>query len=287
MSSVAIPSVSGLSSVPDLIDHWTFVESAHWHLWPRRTFFRLTKEQAAPPYQVLVPVEPRKEWIAYFAYLPDGQLTAAHRFTLERFRELKVPLLVVCAAREPSLVPRELYASCDALCWKGTSGYDFSAYAVALRLIAERSPGAKAFVINDSVFGPFADLRRFLVAPPWDLTGLTAQSAMENHVQSYAFILRDITPARLAQLAPAIPLDRAYDDIASVITQQETTFARVASRSMTVGAHWFGDLDGPLFRAVELLQAGFPFVKKSLIGKHQQLNDPVAIRKELDRLGHP
>jgi hypothetical protein len=55
-----------------------------------------------------------------------------------------------------------------------------------------------------------------------------------------------------------------------VIQVQETRFARVAARSLRVGAYWFAEkeqvLDPTLFRPIELITAGFPFLKRSLTG---------------------
>jgi hypothetical protein len=49
-----------------------------------------------------------------------------------------------------------------------------------------------------------------------------------------------------------------------VIQVQETRFARVAARSLRVGAYWFAEkeqvLDPTLFRPIELITAGFPFL---------------------------
>lgn len=278
-----------------LVQNWTFVPSLTWPLRLRRAARGLLHKRPPPPHEVLVPVRPRPEWIAYFAFLPDGQLTAAHRFTLQRFRDLGLPLLTVCATPSPSQVPDELRGLSDALSWKGMGGYDFSAYALALRSIAEGSPGATTTVINDSVFGPFHDLRRFSASAPWDLSGFTASSQLENHIQSYAFVLRDVSPTRLGHLAPVLPSAYAYDDMGEVVMHQELQLARLAARNMSVGAYWYGDVrpqpdpyfDPTLFRPLDLVRAGFPFIKKSLLGKHKKFQKPSEIRSELDRLGHP
>jgi hypothetical protein len=66
----------------------------------------------------------------------------------------------------------------------------------------------------------------------------------------------------------------ALSNPSHVINLHELRFARVASRSMSVGAFWYGDAvkvqDPMLHRPIELLTAGFPFLKRSLLGKKRE-----------------
>jgi hypothetical protein len=233
------------------------------------------------------------QWIAYFVYAPDGAIGPSHRFTVDRLRQSNAALLVVMACPDASLIPAEISQHADAVVWKGLSGYDFSAYSLALWHLAERSPGSNVCVLNDSVFGPFHDISSHIESPKWDVTGYTASSLVQNHIQSYAFVIRDVTVARMQQLSRVFPVDFAFDRAGDVILCQELAFGAVASRHMSVGSHWFGEVpaveDPTLQRPTELLAAGFPFIKKSVFGKQwrfQQHN-----REELVRLlqsrGHP
>ena len=277
---------------PALQRDWTFVRSRP-PLVDRlsRLKSRLTGRRPPPPHQVLKPVAPRTRWNAYFAYLPDGGLTPGHLFTIERLRRLEGGLLVVCATPRPADVPDELHGMADALYWKGLPGYDFSAYAIALRAIAARSPGADAFVMNDSVLGPLVDPAPMLDRAPWDLTGFTASSAVENHLQSYAFLLRGVTGERIAAFGSALPERIAYDRFRDVVNLQETRFARLAARRMSVGAFFYADAvsigDPSLAAAATLLQAGFPFLKKSLLGHYAAFQDEARLREMLAARGYP
>lgn len=240
---------------------------------------------------MLKPVELRTRWSAYFAYLPNGELTAGHLFTLEQLRRLEGGLLVICATPRPTDVPAELKRMADALYWKGLSGYDFSAYSIALRAIAARSPGADVFVMNDSVLGPLVDPAPMLDRAPWDLTGFTASSAIENHLQSYAFLLRGVTGERIAAFGSALPERIAFDRFRDVVNLQETRFARLAARRMSVGAFWYADAgragDPSLAAAASLLDAGLPFLKKSLLGHYAAFQDEAGLRARLAAFGHP
>ncbi|MET0962548.1 MAG: hypothetical protein ABWY05_06970 [Noviherbaspirillum sp.] len=243
-----------------------------------------------PEWTAIKPLTNKSSWTVYFIYAPDGRLTPAHRFTLARLKDSGSNLLVVCATKEAALVPRELHAYADALFWKALLGYDFSAYTLALRQISQQSPGADVLVMNDSVYGPFADLKTCVAQSPWDLTGFTASSKIAHHIQSYAFGLKGVDRLRMLKLAPVFFPVLAISDPKAVILLQEIRLARVASRSMTVGAFWYGDekdvVDPMLFRPFELIEAGFPFIKRSLLGKHQKFQNPDRVRELLRKLGH-
>lgn len=275
-----------------LVNRWSFEPS------PRRRPVSLYERRAAlqsvelaPAHRVIKPVTAQPRWVVYFIYLPQGQLTASHCYTLGRLRALGHPLLVVCACPSEQHLPPELSALCDALYWKALSGYDFSAYKLALHAIARSSSGADVFVMNDSVYGPLADLAPFIDQAPWDLTGFTASSQIENHIQSYAFVLKGVTWWRLTSLwsvfLPVVAFSRPFD----VIEYQETRFAKVAARCMTVGAYWYADTgvieDPTLVHPLAMLDAGLPFLKKSLLGKHARFAHPQEIESALLRCGHP
>lgn len=237
----------------------------------------------APPNITLVAAAPKAHWVAYFVFLPNGQLSNEHRYTLERLKASCASALVVCATPHPDVVPLELRGHCDALIWKSLDGYDFSGYSIALWHIAQHSPGASVMVMNDSIFGPLTGIDQLLLAAPWGITGFTASSLVQNHIQSYAFIIRDVTPARMSALPMPFPRDYAYNRAGKVIFCQELTFAASAYRHMTAGALWFGKpevVDDPtLQRPEELLLAGFPFLKQ--LG--QQLSAPLGLENEPHR----
>ena len=213
----------------------------------------------------------------------------AQRFMLEQVKKLDRRLLIVCATPNPDQIPAEIHEKADALFWKGLGGYDFSAYAIGLHAIVNSSRNAEVFVLNDSVFGPFCNLSPLLKCAQWDLTGFTGSTQIENHIQSYAFLLKNLTKERLYHLRSIFPLSFSYDDIIPVIYCFETRFARIASRWMSVGSFFFGPQgqDPSLAHAFTLLDQGLPFLKKSLLGKHRDKQDERLVRAALLNLGFP
>ncbi len=245
----------------------------------------------APASNSLIPIKMAPRWIIYFMFLPTGEVTAAHRFTLERLRAADARLAIVCATPRSDAVPEELHHKADALYWKGMGGFDFSAYAAALHEVAEHSPGADVLVLNDSVFGPFVPVDSLWPDMHWDLTGFTASAELENHIQSYAFFLRDWTPTRLRQLSQVFSRDTAFDTYRGAVYGLESRFAATAARSMSVGALWYADNrragDPSVFAALPLLDAGFPFLKRSLLHRNARFYEPGEVLDRLRALEHP
>lgn len=286
------PVVETVQSRDVLVPDWTFVPSTPWRgAFAHRLKATLTGRRPPPEQHILKRPVPRSRWVLYFAYLPDGIVTPAHRFTLEKLAQLDAGLFVVCAVPSGAMVPSTIYDYADAVASKSLNGFDFSAYALSLRSIVADSPGCDVFVINDSVLGPFTDLDDEFASAPWDFTGYTAQSMIENHIQSYAFIVKNVDARVERALRPVLPVDYAYDRYKDVIFQQETRLARVASQHMSVGAKWFSDstanVDPSFFCALSLIEGGFPFLKKSLLHRRPDIYDRTAIVEILEHLGHP
>lgn len=190
------------------------------------------------------------------------------------------------------MIPVELTECCDAIYWKELTGFDFSAYSIALRAIALHSSGADVFVMNDSVLGPLFDVDPLVAGMPWRLSGFIASSAFENHIQSYAWVARTVDEEFVLGLSSVMLQTLSFNRFRDVVSCQETRFARIASRLGSVGALWFGDNavvgDPSLMLAVPLVDEGFPFIKKSLIsGKFAHLGTGTALRERLYRHGHP
>jgi hypothetical protein len=92
----------------------------------------------------------------------------------------------------------------------------------------------------------------------------------------------------VAALAPVLPEGRACNRYRDVVKLQETCFARVAARAMNVGALFHAaDGDPSLDAAQRLVEQGFPFLKRSLLGRYAHRQDAAALRAFLAAQGHP
>lgn len=278
--------------VPGAQTYWPYEPSTpRLEIVIRRWLARRTR-QHPPAWKLLKAPAKSGSWFLYFMYLPEGELLPQHRFTLERLAQENAQLMVVCACplNHPVLV--ELGQQSDALCWKDAGGFDFSGYAIGLSELAKRVPGSDVMVLNDSMLGPFSPLVPFIEQAPWRLTGLSASALEENHLQSFAFVVRNLNADFVKAVGPAISTAWCYNASGAVILLQETRLARVARPHMTVGAFWYTDgsrhQDLCLNCPEHMLNAGFPLLKRSLFGKFaRSFQEPAAMQALLERLGHP
>lgn len=278
--------------IPGLVANWEFVASkVPWWRTCEVVKRLMFDTQRTPRHEQIIGITPKPDWAVYFVYAASGALTPAHLFTLARLKESGVPVCVVIATQERSNVPKELFNYADALYWKAMNGFDFSAYRLALSEISLKSEHANIFVMNDSVLGPFVDVRLLIENAQWDLTGFTASSELENHIQSYAFVLKDFTRQKMRALHPVLFPFVSLNNMRHVVRMQETRFARVASRYMTVGSHWYGVVEESgnpsLYRPKELINSGFPFLKRSLFGINARLHPVDELQAILASHGHP
>lgn len=283
----------GQAVPPGLVRDWRYQKGS---VGPRAMLSRLWRgavnRQSGPKWQCVRPITPADRWIGYFIFLPNGELSDHHRYTLERLRNHDARLAVICAAPSILALPPELGKLTDALYWKDLSGFDFSAYAILTGETARRSTGADLIVLNDSVLGPFADLYSVFDRGAWAMTGLTGYSLIENHIQSYAFRFRAANEDIALQMAEVAGDRLAFDSFMDVIYCQETRFAKTMARQCDVGALWFSDHragggDLPLTWPLGLIGEGFPFLKRSLFTKFKGMTDGPALRAFLLQSGHP
>ncbi len=93
------------------------------------------------------------------------------------------------------------------------------------------------------------------------------------------------------KLRSVFPQYVAFNRGQEVVQCQELRFARVASRHMKVGAYWYGNTDTVadpmLVKPFGLLDAGLPFLKKSLLGKMGKFQRREAVLEVLRRFAHP
>ena len=270
---------------------WSFTPSSVSHRQKLDRIFRSAwRRSPRPPYRVISQAFPAPRWNFFFLFSPSGEISASQHFTMQRLRSTGIPLLVVIATLTEQDIPPIMQHASDALIWKGLPGYDFSAYRIGLEHISSSAPGADLLVMNDSVFGPFGDIEQLVANAPWGLTGFTSSTMAENHIQSYAFVLKAVDETVLNDLSEVMLARHSFNRPGDVILCQELALARVAARKTTVGSYWHCDgrthKDPMLNVPLQLLDAGLPFLKKSLLGKMRTFQNSEAIRERLLMLGH-
>lgn len=241
----------------------------------------------APGARILTSAKGAGPWALYFAFAPDGRVLGQHKFTMQRLREQGFRILLVVACEG---FPDADFMSADAVIRKDLNGFDFSGYAIGLSHLADAIGRTDVLVLNDSVFGPFTDLRAFLSRTPFRMTGFTASYAVEPHLQSYAILIRDFDHAYMGGLRGVMWRRFACSHHGGVAFLQETRLARIAARLGTVGSVWTPAdpaYDLTMSNPLGLLSTGYPFLKRSVIGKFSDGFDTNAMIAALTARDHP
>jgi lipopolysaccharide biosynthesis protein len=230
------------------------------------------------------------KWALYFVYSITGEIFEQHVFTIDRLKASGFKVLVVIgSAQIGNRLPDDLKFA-DAVIVKDEHGFDFSGYAIGLRYLVHRFEEVDVLLLNDSVFGPFRDLMALLAETPWRLTGFTCSSAVEHHIQSYAFAFRGLDRNLLASLESVFFRHCALNFHGAVSYLQETRLARRASRVCSVGTLWSSDepsTDLTMANPLEFVDEGFPFLKRSLLGKFSSHFHRDAVLSVLRDKKHP
>lgn len=162
----------------------------------------------------------------------------------------------------------------DAVLVRENHGYDFSAWAHALRLYPELWNADYLLLANDSVYGPFGDISGILRRAEEcgaDLVGLTECNVIDYHLQSYFLLLKRsaLSSDHVKQFWQQV---RSLDDKFRVILQYELNFSKHLEDGGLTIRPLFRLEDRPPDDAVntalfwkELILIGFPFLKVQLL----------------------
>jgi hypothetical protein len=233
-----------------------------------------------------------RRWAVYFCYAPDGIARACHRFTIDRLREEGFAIMCVCATADPEQATGFLQLGVDALIWKELRGYDFSGYSLGLEALAQRFDDIDVLVLNDSVLGPLHPVRPCLDSSPWGLTGFMTSYSVEHHIQSFAFYFKGFGRRTFRAARRVFFRKISFNSQGPVSLLQETRLASALSGVMTVGSILTPSIslkDGYylLGNPAGLVEAGFPFIKRSIFTKFADGYDQQFYRDFLEAQGHP
>ncbi|KRE37767.1 hypothetical protein ASG73_08995 [Janibacter sp. Soil728] len=209
------------------------------------------------------------EWSAGAAVRPDA-LRAARAWADAGFGVL------VVAARDPWVRLRHTDVPIGvAVTRRGNTAYDFGSWAYALRTWPELAHQDLVVLTNDSLIGPLAPLDELLgrlVNSTTDVWGATANRWPAEHLQSYLLAFRGGVLAR-GPLATFWSDVTALESKSAVVRAYEVGLTEAVDRGgLTRDVGWsHAELGVPetvdltLHGWHELLDAGFPFVKRILV----------------------
>lgn len=142
-----------------------------------------------------VDIEKAKDFAVFVHYDTKGKV---HDFHIEHIRALKAAgRAVIFVSNSPEFPDSEREKAaphCALIAWRRNRGYDFGAYRDGVLLIPDYEAARSVLLINDSVYGPFQDLKplfKRMDAKTADIWGLTDNWDTKWHLQSYFLLFHE------------------------------------------------------------------------------------------------
>lgn len=230
-------------------------------------------------------VEPLRGEVCFFVAFAAGPALKPHvEVHVEHLRRagFRVVLVVNTDQRLDQVVlPPALLERLEAAHVRENVGFDFAAWAHLWALGGDLSGCSRLLLVNDSVVGPldgaqFTRMVERLRASKADLVGLTACRSPLPHLQSYflSFGARALASPVLRRFLSGVRVlptkELVIDAYEATLTQQ------LEAAGLSTEALFPAQSDGPhspddtTFRWSLLLDAGFPFIKGSVLRSRRQ-----------------
>ncbi len=167
-------------------------------------------------------------------------------------------------------------------------GFDFAAWAHAYALCPDAAQWKRLFLVNDSIAGPldpadFATMLARVRGSPADLVALTANESPVPHLQSF-FIALNASALRSAPVQRFFARVLSLPQKSEVIDVYETWFTEMMKRQGLRGEAIFAALgndrhssNDTSFRWKQLIDAGFPYIKVSVMDRYAASPDVKAL----------
>jgi len=213
-------------------------------------------------------MRPGDEVALFITHSASGALKPHVPPYLAALKAQGVLVLLIAVTDRPLNVPPAIHDLVDGVIIRENAGWDFAAWAHAIRLYPEVYGAAALYLVNDSVAVSseerrFADMLARVRASDADLVGLTESHEYRWHLQTYFLALkpRFLSAFRLHAFFADV---RLLDDKDAVIRDYELRFAGMAEESGHRVETLFPSsvaLNPTLHGWRGLLAAGFPFMK--------------------------
>ncbi|WP_454683234.1 rhamnan synthesis F family protein [Ancylobacter moscoviensis] len=213
---------------------------------------------------------PASELVLFVTHAPKGKIKPHVPLYLEALKQAGLSTVVIVAAAPSDKVDTTgLIEHADGLLLRENDGYDFAAWAHALRYLDLSSINLLCLA-NDSLIGPFSagalrtimDRARSSTA---QLVALTDSHELKRHFQSYFLVAKNDAVRVLADFLGKV---RALNDKHQVIMAYELQVLDALEAEGIVGEALFPTTDArnnTLTDWRELVEAGFPFVKAAVL----------------------
>ena len=217
----------------------------------------------------------------FVSFAPDPRLKGHVRKHIQHLRRAGVHVVLIL---NTELSPSQMVLDPDLLdelsgaFVRENTGFDFAAWAHVYSLSEDRQRWTRLFLINDSIVGPlnaahFDTLIERIRGSTADIVGLTENRSPLRHVQSF-FLVLNSTALRSPALQRVFQRMLSLPTKAQVIDVYETRLTEVLTRNglrcealfppLSNDPHSANDTS---FRWAQLIRAGFPYIKTSILDK--------------------
>nr|WP_241179786.1 rhamnan synthesis F family protein [Pseudoclavibacter alba] len=231
---------------------------------------------------------PVQRHLVYFSYDPDARVDAASRHLLDALREHIQHLAIVVNGTLDEESHAWASERADVVLERENEGFDVGAYRYAIDALRDTHADADELILaNFTSFGPVGDLGEIFdraALTDVDIWGLTAhgpltpnpythRGVMPEHLQSHFLAVRRrvLESAAWREYWQAMPEITSYSDSIQLHEARFTPWMR--ARGFSVAALWERPLrageqspaaNATIERPLELLEAGYPLVKRRL-----------------------
>jgi glycosyltransferase involved in cell wall biosynthesis len=241
---------------------------------------------------------PLKGKVALFVtHSGNGRIKPYLRAYFAALRESDIAIfLVVAADLERLAVPSYILDQVDAVAVRKNAGYDFAAWAHTLSDNDWLYDCETLFLLNDSIIGPtdrhvFTALMKKIENMSASIVGLVDNYYHAYHISSFFFALKQ-SALRNMELHRFFRDVENLDDKDEVIQRYEVLFTtRMRAAGLKAAALFPGHFEGVqgrnrlIFDWEEMLDAGVPFVKASLIFGEDRDRGGKAVVESIKRRG--
>ena len=215
----------------------------------------------------------------FVTYTPDGFLRADIQHYIDALTKNDIEVaLVIVSDQIRNYIPAKIVATCSTVIVRENAGFDFGAWSHVMQALPEILNAKTLYLLNDSMLGPVSDIEfqnilEVIDNTDADIVGLTSNNEITPHIQSYFLAIKKkaLCSYWLIQYFTDMVNLNTKDD---VIFHYELTFtARMRAKGFRCKSIIEATSDGinkTIFQWNELLNAGMPFVKRSLVrGEHE------------------
>lgn len=236
----------------------------------RRNPFDRSRDLDDAAIKILKEPDKLKELALFVTHAPAGRIRPHVPIYIKALRNSGFSVIAIVVADNIATVQADdLVTQVDGLILRENGGYDFAAWAHAIRHV-DLSDAEVLALVNDSLVGPLwadglTDVLDKVRKSPADLVGLTESHEFKRHLQSFFLVAKGHAIAAVTKFLETV---RMLDSKQDVIMSYELQLTEAVEAQGFSGAAIFPNA-GKVNRTIDdwkgLNDDGFPFVKMSVL----------------------